>query len=244
MSKSKKALINTALVALIMIVYQLLPNNFDLSFLPTETAVVAVKFLSVLQYILSIIYNLILYSVLILIWSKNKYLLEKPLFDKSLPFAKRFNLNKLVLAFVVSVLSYLLNYVTAVISLVICPDFNLWIALSGVYMSLFWLVLYFVITGKGHNILKSPKYAVFSFAVILLATVVRTIVDIGYITMMNVQSGNILDYAMLLDYSTRVGYVDVLSSFAVACALVFFHVLSAPEEVPLETSDKAEKVTE
>ncbi len=226
MSKSKKALVNTALVALIMIVYQLLINHV----------------MGILQYVLYFPYNLVLFSVLILVWGKNKYLLEKPLFDKSLPFAKRFNIGKLVLAFVISALSYLLNYVTAVISLAVYPDLNL--ALGSVYMTLFWIVLYFVIVGKGHNIFKKPKHAVISLAVILLATAVRTIVDIGYIRMMNAQSGNITDYIAMLEYSTRMGYLEVLSSIIVICTLVFFHTLSVPEEVPLETSNKSAELTE
>ena len=233
MSKSKKSLVNTTVVALIIIVYQLLPKNIDFSFLPIGMASFLGYAVYILGYVFSFVYTLVLYSVLILVWGKSKYLLEKPLFDKSLPFAKRFNLGKLVLAFVVSVLSYLVNYATSMLSYIVCPDFNLGLALSGVYMSVFWIVLYFIIAGKGHNIFKNLKHAVISLAVILLATAVLTIVGIGYIRMMNVQGGNITDYIEILEYSTRMRYFEVLSNIIIVCTFVFFHTLSAPEEVPL-----------
>ncbi|MBQ8624094.1 MAG: hypothetical protein IJ424_06985 [Oscillospiraceae bacterium] len=247
MSKTKKALINTASVAMIMIVYHLLPNSFDFGFLPIEIASDVIRLINILQYILVFVHNLILFSVLILIWNKNKCLLEKPLFDKSLPFAKRFNLDKLVVAFAVSALSYLVNYVTAMLSYIVCPDFNLRLALSAVYMSLFWIVFYFAIAGKGHNIFKKSKYVILSSVIILLLTVISIIVNIGYIVMMNssfAQNGNINSYLSMTDYSTYMVYFNVFSKVIVVSVIVFFHTLSAPEEVPLEPTSESAEVTE
>lgn len=244
MSKTKKALVNTVLVALVMVAYQLLINNVNLGFLPMEVAINATL---AFEFVLSFIYSFILFSLLILIWGKNKYLLAKPLFDKSQPILKRFNIGKLVLLFATSACFHMVSYMIRIISFIISADFNLELVIGSAYMALFWLVLYFIVAGKGHHIFQKSKYGIFAGAIILLVTVVCTVVNIRYFMMMEslpAQSGNISAYIVTLEYSEYSAYANTFSSIVAVSVLVFFHTLSAPEAEPLEAVTEATEVTE
>lgn len=241
MSKSKKALVNTTVVALIIIVYQLLPKNIDFSFLPIGMASFLGYAVYILGYVFSFVYTLVLYSVLILVWGKSKYLLEKPLFDKSLPFAKRFNIGKLVILFVAD---FLLDAVIGIVGGIV-TNFVVISIIDSVWVVLQWLVFYFMIMGRGHSIVKKPKYTLAWCLIILPVTAVCTII-VSYIATQtqSIDQMNMFGVLEMLSYSERIGNVDFVLSIIVTLTLVFFHTLSVPEEVPLETSNKSAELTE
>ncbi len=237
MSKIKKALVNTALVALVMVAYQLLIRNINLGFLPMEVAINATL---AFEFVLSFIYGLVLFSLLILIWGKNKYLLAKPLFDKSQPILKRFNIGKLAIVLVVNLLIIVVRDVIRII----LTDFGI-SYFDCLWAVLCWFVYYFVIVGKGHSIFKNPKYALTSFLIILPITVVCSMIVSNIAAQMQAMNEtNIFGVLETISYADNIGTVNTVLSSLITATLAFFHTLSAPEAEPLEAVTEAAEVTE
>lgn len=235
MSKTKKAFVNTVLVALIMVTYQLLIKN--LSFLPTEVAINATI---AFEHARSIVYLFVLFSLLILIWGKNRYLLEKPLFGKSQPFLKRLNIGKLA---VVLVVNFLIIVIRNVIRIIL-TDFGI-SYFDCLWAVLCWFVYYIIIVGKGHSIFKNPKYALTSFLIILPITVICSMIVSNIAVQMQVSNEtNVFGVLETISYADNIGTVNVVLSSLITATLVFLHTLSVPEEVPLEAVTEEAEATE
>lgn len=235
MSKTKKAFVNTALVALIMVTYQLLIRS--LSFLPTEVAINATI---AFEHARSIVYLFVLFSLLILIWGKNRYLLEKPLFGKSQPFLKRFNIGKLA---VVLVVNFLIIVIRNVIRIIL-TDFGI-SYFDCLWAVLCWFVYYIIIVGKGHSIFKNPKYALTSFLIILPITVICSMIVSNIAVQMQVSNEtNVFGVLETISYADNIGTVNVVLSSLITATLVFLHTLSVPEEVPFEAVTEEAEATE
>lgn len=238
MTKKKKALVNSVIIALIIIVPQLLLNY--LASIAESNAV------QLLIYAVRLVTNAVLFSAFILVCHNNKVLVERPLFDASLPFIRRYNIDRLILLFVVFLAFSVVNSIFSVIAYMFWPELDLVYALSGVSNSLLWLVAYIVTVGKGDNIFKS-NYKGIAIVLIILLTIAATIANVKHITMMHnlhLQGGNIHSFEELAEMSTFMNRFNVVMDAARVCIFVALHTLLVTEDESLSPLTEENSVTE